>query len=164
MRPTIERFRTLPIRAIALLLILQAVLFIGGAVWFTLPILDNDALLELAASTDTEDLNTLPPNVVQATQALLLFLFPVLAIPAFVAACGFLFLWNSGWVLAMLTQIVALLISLFLYIFFKPVTVVPIPWLLYVFMASSIFMVIFLNVSDVRIAFQRKPKAQVETA
>lgn len=161
MHRSIERFRRIPIRMLAVLLLLESILFVVGTVWYTTPtLLREDLLSDSFNIPDDAELNDLAPADVQALEEVLLLLFVPLAIPAFLAAFGFVLLWNSGWVLAMLTQVSALALALMLYAFYAPVSIVPIPWLLFVYMGVGIFMVLFLNISDVRVAFRRKTRTE----
>ena len=74
--------------------------------------------------------------------------YSILAILAVLAAIGFFFLRHAGWLLAMMTQGLALVISLFIY-FFQSQTL-----LAQITMAYSIFMVIYLNLFVIRSAFR----------
>lgn len=75
------------------------------------------------------------------------------AVLALLAALGFLFLFRIGWLLAMIVQSLTLLACLLLYteweeiLYQEPVFVYPV-------MLYCIVMVLYLNSSDVRAAFQ----------
>jgi hypothetical protein len=78
--------------------------------------------------------------------------FFAIGILAILAAIGFFRLWPGGWLNAVMVQGTSLLISLFLYFHEKP-------FYIYLIMAFSIFMVIYLNYSEVKEAFQSQPAA-----
>lgn len=74
---------------------------------------------------------------------------------AVVAAVGFFFLRHSGWLLAMMTQGVSLLVSLFIY--FSDGDIVPAQ----ISMAYAIFMVLFLNLVVIKNAFRTDPDTEI---
>jgi hypothetical protein len=139
--------RSWPIRIIALLLLLQAVGLVGLGVYYISTQPDLERNLNLLEATPEQGFDKLSPEVEAVLEAVIsgIFLVP-LAIPALVAAIGFLFLFRFGWILAMITQTVALLVCLMLYLDFKPVIVYPI-------MVYCTLMVLYLNVAEVRLAF-----------
>lgn len=73
--------------------------------------------------------------------------YSILAMLAVLAAIAFFFLQQAGWLLAMMTQGVSLLITLFVY-FFGNATI-----LAQITMAYSIFMVLYFNLHVIRSAF-----------
>jgi len=73
--------------------------------------------------------------------------YSILAVLAVLAAVAFFFLQQAGWLLAMMTQGVSLLITLFVY-FFGNETI-----LAQITMAYGIFMVLYLNLHVIRSAF-----------
>ncbi len=82
------------------------------------------------------------------------------AVLALLAALGFLFLFRIGWLLAMIVQSLTLLACLLLYteweeiLYQEPVFVYPV-------MLYCIVMVLYLNSSDVRAAFQVRRRKEV---
>jgi hypothetical protein len=103
---------------------------------------------------------TLPPELAEAAeQAILVTLILALpAILAILAALGFFLLFRVGWLLAMIVQALTLLACLLLYgeweavLYQEPVFIYPV-------MLFCILMTLYLNSSDVRAAFQVKPRA-----
>ncbi len=141
-----DKARSWPIRVIALLLILQAVGLVGINAYHLSSQASPDAEINVGLET-LQEINELPPEQIGPVKALIsaLLLAP-LAIPALLAAIGFLFLLRFGWLLAMITQIVILLVCLMLYVEFKPVVIYPA-------MVYCILIVLYLNVHEVRLAF-----------
>ena len=76
--------------------------------------------------------------------------FVSLSVLAILAAIGFLRLRRAAWTVALLVQGSALLIALILYFREKP-------WYAYILMLCGIFIVLYLNTYDVRMAFRRRP-------
>lgn len=145
-----------PIRAIALLLILQAVGLVGLNVYNLDKQMDDLAEFRI----DLEDVNTpdkydnLPADQRAFVDALLtgIFLAPI-AVIAVIASIGFLFLQRFGWLLAMLTQVIILIVCLVLYLGIRPVIIYPI-------MFYSVLMVLYLNIHEVRLAFRQQHPEQ----
>jgi hypothetical protein len=74
--------------------------------------------------------------------------FTVLSILAGLAALGFFFLQQTGWLLAIVTQGVSLTIAIFIYFIGSH------PLLAQITMAYCIFMVLYLNLLVIRSAFR----------
>ena len=140
--------RTWPVRINGLLLVLQAAGLAGiGAyeVWRV----DWRRLAE-----DTTGTAGLPELEQAAEHAIITaFIFGPPAILALLAASGFLFMLRAGWLLAMIVQGLSLLACLLLYSAWTPVFVFPV-------MLYCTLMVLYLNSSTVRTAFQVKPRRQ----
>lgn len=145
-----DKRRAWPIRVIALLLLLQAL----GLVGLNLYNIDRQLKAQSGLSLNFDDVDTLEeynnllPQQRRLADAVItgIFLMP-LAVVALAAAISFFFLFQFGWVLAMITQTVVLLVCLMLYIELKPGIVYPV-------MAYSILMVLYLNIHEVRLAFR----------
>jgi hypothetical protein len=157
--------RSWPIRIIALLLLLQAVGLAGGNVYnISAQVGEQQNLDAWADSFDAEvsaaeEIGDLSPETLAVVKAFVsgVLLIP-LAVPALLAAIGFLFLLRFGWTLAMITQVVALLFCLILYLdFFKPFIIYPV-------MVYCVLMVLYLNVHDVRLAFLGRRAGQKKEA
>jgi len=159
-RHSIVRARPWAVRAIALLLLLQAIGLVAINVYHIYVRVSATPNLELPPEIDSdEDFEKLSPAEQETLMAFAyaFFLMP-LAIPATLAAIGFLFLFRFGWVTAMLTQVATLAICLMLYLEFKPIVVYPI-------MVYCILMVLYLNVNDVRLTFfTRKAREEIRGA
>lgn len=84
-------------------------------------------------------------------------MFLPLAATALSAALGIWLLRRTGWILAMLAQIALLLACLTLYFDERPGFIYPL-------MVSCIALVLYLNSSDVRLAFQLAPPPAQEEA
>ena len=74
--------------------------------------------------------------------------FTILSMLAVLAAVGFLLLQQVGWLLAIVTQGVSLVIAIFIYFFGNQ------PILAEITMAYCIFMVLYLNLLVIRSAFR----------
>ena len=154
-RPT-GTTRSWPVRANGLLLVLQAAGLAGIGAYdiYQVDWQEIQQQIEFEA--------TLSPELSEAAeQAIVVALILGLpAILALLAALGFFFLFRVGWLLAMIVQALALLACLLLYgewetvLYQEPVFIYPV-------MLYCILMVLYLNSSDVRAAFQVKPRAGV---
>ncbi len=76
--------------------------------------------------------------------------FGTLAIAGVLAGVGLLFRLRTGWLIAMVVQVLMLLACLYLYVQHKPTFIYPV-------MLSGIVVVLYLNSFDVRVAFNVKP-------
>ena len=123
-----------PVWAIGLLLMLEAA---GIAAYGAYEILQVD--WRRVVST-----RTMPSREVVETLALVLFAPAVVL--TLLAALGFLLLRRRGWLLAAISQGVAVATGLWLYAAYEPVYVYPI-------MAYAVLMILYLNVHDVRAVF-----------
>jgi hypothetical protein len=137
-RPLTAHHRTRPwaVRALSLLLLLQALAYVALCIYLLLPF-EWEAMAE-----DSFDL--MPPQQVEAVY-ISIILIPT-AIVAVLSAVGFLFLLRAGWLLAMAVQGGTLLGCLTLYFDTKPQVIFPI-------MLTCIVMAFFLNSTGVRLAF-----------
>ena len=130
------RFRL--IRAVGILLLFQAAALAGTTV-HKLSLVD----------WQLEFIDLL--NLREAQEAsLVLAAFVPVAIMAVVAAVCLFFLFRFGWLLAILTQGLSLLVCLWLYFQWRPNLVYP------AIMAFCIMMVLYLNSSEVSVAFRAK--------
>ena len=131
-----QQTRSWPVRVASLLLLLEAV----GLVVINLANLSRlewDFLhLQTAAA-----ISSVPDATVEAVSIALIFLPS--AVLATLAAIGLFFIWRTGWLLAILTQGLTLLVCLALYFQQKPNIIYPI-------MLYTILMVLNLNSFEVR--------------
>lgn len=131
MEPDSASYR--PVKAIALLLLLEAIGLVGLGVYEFSQVdwtrVNPEALSRSAAEA----------------AAFVLFIPP--AFLTLVSALSFLFLRRRGWLLAALAQALSLAVCLWLYSEFGPVYVYPI-------MGYCVLMVLYLNSHDVRMVFQ----------
>ncbi len=109
---------------------------------------------------------SLSPELVEAirqTAAVVLLLGPP-AVLALLAAFGFLFMLRVGWLLAMIVQALTLLACLLLYAEWEELLPEE-PMFVYPVMLYCIVMVLYLNSSDIRVAFHvRRRREPRETA
>jgi len=130
--PGRESYRT--VRAIGLLLMLEAASIAAyGAYEFS-----RVDWRRIASSREAP-----PPEVVET---LLLVLFAPAVALTLLSALGFLLLRRRGWLLAAISQGLALGTGLWLYAEYEPAYVFPI-------MAYAVLMILYLNVHDVRAVF-----------
>jgi hypothetical protein len=137
-----------PVRANGLLLVLQAA-GLGGIGAYNVYRVDWQ---EVQRQVEFEV--TLSPKLTEASeQAIVVALILGLpAILAFLAAMGFFLLFRIGWLLGMIVQALTLLACLLLYsewetiLYREPVFIYPV-------MLYCIVMTLYLNSSDVRVAF-----------
>ena len=129
--------RPWPVRALTLLLLLQAVgLIVLGVISFS--------PLDLS-----QENNLFPIIQIFLTNLTRTIAFGTLGALAVVAALGFLGLWRTGWPTAILLQGLTLLVTLGLYLRNAP------PYI-FALMSYCILMVIYLHHPDVQNAFQTK--------
>ena len=133
------------IRAVGLLLLLQALGLVGAAFYTSAQI---DWVAETAPlSMDMPQDQILAILSSRAMDTLVVSGFYLFgAVLAAAAAIGFFFLWRLGWLLAIFTQGMVLLVSLIFYFRWKPPVVYPV--LLY-----SIILVLYLNSFGVQAVF-----------
>ena len=123
-----------PVRAIALLLMLEAAAIVAyGAYEFS----RVDWRSVIAA-------REVPSG--EVVEALVLVLFGPAVVLTLLASLGFLLLRRRGWLLAAISQGAVVATSLWLYAAYEPVYVYPI-------MAYAVLMILYLNVHDVRAVF-----------
>lgn len=140
--------RSWPVRANALLLVLQAAGLGGIGAYNVYRVdwqqgqqqLEADAMLSQGVNETVE----------QAVVIVLMLGIP--AVLALLAALGFLFLFRIGWLLAMIVQSLTLLACLLLYTEWEEILYRE-PLFIYPVMLYCIVMVLYLNSSDVRAAF-----------
>lgn len=130
--PDRESYRT--VRAIGLLLMLEA----AGIAAFGAYEFSRVDWRRIVSSREA------PPAEVVETLALVLFA-PAVALTLF-SALGFLLLRRRGWLLAAISQGLAVATGLWLYAEYEPAYVYPI-------MAYAVLMILYLNVHDVRAVF-----------
>jgi len=131
-----RRSRSWTVRAVGLLLLLQAASYVALSIYLLLPF-DWRATAE-------HDFDMLSPQQIDALY-ISIILIPA-AVPVVLSAIGFLFLFRAGWLLAMIMQGATLLGCLMLYFDTKPQAIFPV-------MLYCILMAFYLNSFDVRIAF-----------
>ena len=127
----VDKTRRRPIRAIGLLLILQAIGLTGIGAY------------ELV-QVDWQQIDPEAPSQ-QAMEAAAYVFFAPPAILALVASLGFLFLSRRGWLLAAIAEGLCLGVSLWLYSELKPV--------------AGILMIFYRNSQDVRVVFHSRRDA-----
>ncbi len=148
-QPTDSKRSPWPVRAIALLLLLQAVGLLGFNVYNINSQIGDQAEIRINFDdvNSKEEYDNLPAHQRAIVDALITgILFFPLTIVAIMASVGFLFRQRFGWLLAMLTQNIILAICIMLYLGIRPVIIYPI-------MTYSILMVLYLNMQEVRLAF-----------
>ena len=149
--PLPAKSRSWPVRATAVLLLLQA---IGLGSFSVYRITHPDWSFLPQQAEIIQDAMTL--GYIEAI--LLVAMFIPLALLALVAAVGFVFLFRIGWLLGAIAQGLILVACLNLYFQYRPIFIYPI-------MVYSIIMVLYLNSFEVRIAFQhRRDSGDVEAA
>ena len=131
-----RRSRPWTVRAIGLLLLLQAIVYVALTIYLLLPF-DWTATAELQGDIT---------NAQQIDALAISFLLIPSAILAILSAIGFLFLRRAGWLLAMAMQGATLLGCLTFYFDTKP-------WAIFPVMVYCIVMAFYLNSFDVRVAF-----------
>ena len=131
-----RRSRPWTVRAIGLLLLLQAAGYVALCIYLLLPfdwgVLAEDRIDMMSA----QQIDALYISII---------LIPA-AVPVVLSAIGFLFLLRAGWLLAMAMQGATLLGCLLLYFDTRPQAIFPV-------MLYCIVMAFYLNSADVRIAF-----------
>lgn len=145
----LTKTRSWPVRANGLLLVLEAA-GLGGISAYNVYQVDWQQVQQQA-----ETAASLSPELVGAIQqavAVVLLLGPP-AVLALLAAFGFLFMLRVGWLLAMIVQALTLLACLLLYAEWEEFLPEE-PMFIYPVMLYCIVMVLYLNSSDIRAAFQ----------
>jgi hypothetical protein len=132
-----------PIRAISVLLVIQALLTAAVSAYF------------LNQFDWERELADVMPSVEALASALFAgALFP-LALALLLVAVAFFWQWRNAWLLAMLLEALILSICLWVY-FFSNSHLQDSPWL-YLVLAPCIVIVPYLNTADVRTAFLTRP-------
>lgn len=155
----VAKTRSWPVRANALLLVLQAAGLGGICAYY---VYQTDWQQEKFEWSTDGSLTLELTEAVEHTVVIVATLGPP-AILAVLAALGFVFLFRAGWMLAMMVQAITLLSCLLLYSDWEPVLGWD-PIFIYPVMLYCIVMVLYLNSSDVRAAFHVKPRARVRGA
>lgn len=134
--------RLWPIRAISLLLIIQAIGLLGISLYLFSSVDWESEFNDVALSVNALE-----------TASFIGFFVPVAAFMIF-AAIGFFFLWRIAWLIAMITQGSSLFGALSIYFTFT--SALSQARFIYLIMLYSIVLVLYLNTNDVRITFQSK--------
>jgi hypothetical protein len=147
--------RSWPVRANALLLVLQAA-GLGGIGAYSVYQVDWQ---EVQQQVDTYA--TLSQGLTEAVEqaVIVVLILGVPAILALLAAFGLLLLFRMGWLLAMIVQSLTLLACLLLYAEWQEILYEE-PVFIYPVMLYCIVMVLYLNSSDVRAAFQVRRRGE----
>ncbi|MCA1730359.1 MAG: hypothetical protein LC751_13385 [Actinobacteria bacterium] len=155
----LARTRSWPVRANALLLVLQAA-GLGGINAYYISQIDWQQV-EQQIETD----GSLSPEITEAVEhaAVIAFTLGPPAVLAVLAALGFVFLFRVGWLLAMIVQAITLLSCLLLYSDWEPVLGWD-PVFIYPVMLYCIVMVLYLNSSEVRAAFHVRRRKEARRA
>ena len=155
--------RSWPVRANALLLVLQAA-GLGGIGAYSVYRVDWQ---EVQQQVDTYA--TLSQGLTEAVEqaVIVVLILGVPAILALLAAFGLLLLFRMGWLLAMIVQSLTLLACLLLYAWtgltsaeIAPEILYEEPVFIYPVMLYCIVMALYLNSSDVRAAFQVRRRGE----
>jgi hypothetical protein len=149
-----------PIRAVGLLLILQAIVLVGFIAYGLLQVdwqqLRTDSQQGLVVEIQPDSSQQLEGSVLEAARAIgVAILFSPSVVLAILGALGFLLFSHRGWLLASLAQTLSLGACLELYYesFWEK------PGFIYPVMLYCILMILYLNSSEVRVVFhsRRKP-------
>jgi hypothetical protein len=133
-------YRTWPVTLLALLLVMQALaMFIIAAYYIS--------LVEFDFTPTPQDLTVDLPLTLNASA------FIGLGVLGLLAGIGFFRLWRTAWFLAISLQGLSLLFAIIKYFQYKPVYG-------YIIMVFCIFMVIYLNYSDVLATFRTEPSVK----
>ncbi len=132
--------RLWPIRAISLLLLIQATGLLSISIYLFSRIGWEREFNDVALSVDALE-----------TTSFIGFFVPVASMMLF-AAIGFFFLWRIAWLIAMITQGSSLFGALSIYFTFT--SVLSSANFIYLIMLYSIVLVLYHNTNDVRITFQ----------
>lgn len=157
-RGTHKKQHSWPVRAVALLLILEAAIILGTAGWaLSVDWGQEIKVIDVNAGTDK------PPSyefqavsLEVAAQVGAGFIIAISLVPVLVSAVGVLFLLRAGWALAMLSQALIIVFGLIVYIDLGIDLLFPV-------MVFAIVLVFFLNSQRVRLGFQRR-KRMVDSA
>lgn len=148
-----DKQRSWPVRAVALLLILEAAIILGTAGWALsvdwgqeIKVIDVNAGTGKPPSYQFQAGSLEVAAQVGAGLIIALSLAPVL-----ISAVGVLFLLRAGWALAMLSQALIIVFGLIVYVDLGIDLLFPV-------MAFAIVLVFFLNSQRVRLGFQRRKR------
>jgi hypothetical protein len=145
LRPVPRPYRW-PVRAVSVLLVVQAIGLVGVIVYFAFSIdwgaRDAADLIKSRAAQDT---------------AIFITLFTGVVVAAFLTATSAFLRWPGAWLVAMGLQ--GLILAYCLDIYFFTVSHLRASMFIYLIMLYSIIMVLYLNTTDVRLAFFTKPAA-----
>ena len=147
--------RSWPVRANGLLLVLQAAGLGGIGAYYVYQV--DWRQVQQQAETGP----VLSPEITETIEhvAIVVLTLGFPAVLALLAAVGFLFLLRAGWLLAMTVQALSLLACLLIYSEWEPVSGWK-PIFIYPVMLYCIFMVLYLNSSDVRAALHIGRRAE----
>jgi hypothetical protein len=156
-----KKRRSWPVRAVALLLIVEAAVVLATAAWgLSVRWGEEITITNVNEGTDQPaqwEFKTDSPEVAAQVGAGLVIALSL--VPVLISAVGVLFLLRAGWAVAMLSQGLIIVVGLIVYIDAKLDLLFPV-------MALAIVMVFFLNSQRVRLGFQRRRRAAngVQTA
>ena len=155
-RKTRNKQRSWPVRAVALLLILEAAIILGTAAWaLSVDWGQEIKVIDINAGTDKPPSYEFQAGSVEVAAQVGAGLILALSLaPVLISAVGVLFLLRAGWALAMLSQGLIIALGLLVYIDAKID-------LLFPAMAFAIVLVFFLNSQRVRLGFQRRKRTAV---
>lgn len=153
----LTKTRSWPVRANALLLVLQAA-GLGGIGAYSVYRVDWQ---EIQQQVDTYA--TLSQGLTEAIEqaVIVVLILGVPAVLALLAAFGLLLLFRMGWLLAMIVQSLTLLACLLLYAEWEEILYEE-PVFIYPVMLYCIVMVLYLNSSDVRAAFHVRRRREAK--
>ena len=155
---TSKKQHSWPVRAVALLLILEAAIILGTAGWaLSVDWGQEIKVIDVNAGTDK------PPSYEFQAASLELaarvgagIVIAISLAPVLISAVGVLFLLRPAWALAMLSQALIIAFGLIVYVNLQIDLLFPV-------MAYAIMLVFFLNSQRVRLGFQRR-KQTVDSA
>lgn len=158
----VAKTRSWPVRANALLLVLQAAGLVGICVYNVYQTDWQQQQIELYTEGPLSlEINVETTEAAEHAVVIVSTLGPP-AVLAVLAALGFVFLFRVGWMLAMMVQAITLLACLLLYSDWEPVSGWE-PVFIYPVMLYCIVMALYLNSSDVRAAFHVRPRTRRAT-
>ena len=143
-QPTpLPRVRAWQIRAISLLLLFQAIGFLGISLYLFRSLDWEREWSDVALSAAALEI-----------ASFIIFFVPLAAVTIF-TTIGFFFRWRVTWLMAMVEQGLSLFGCLIIYLTFE--SALNDANFIYLIMFYSIVMVLYLNSNDVRITFQTQP-------
>lgn len=153
-RRTHEKQHSWPVRAVALLLILEAAVILGTAGWaLSVDWGQEIKVIDVNAGTDKPPSYEFQARSLEvAAQVGAGLIIAISLAPVLISAVGVLFLLRPGWALAMLSQALVIVFGLIVYIDLQIDLLFPV-------MAYAIVLVFFLNSQRVRLGFRRQKRA-----
>lgn len=152
-----SRLSPWPVRAMAVLLFIEAIGLVAFPIDYLL-VIDWNTLDDVTQSSgDFTSLSLAVQDQVEIFTISAVFL--LFALPTLLASIAVLFRFRSGWLLAMTMQ--ALILGWCLLVYFADTGK---PWLIYILMAWSILMVLYLNSYSVRGAIYGRRRARAAEA